>query len=158
MAKPIIHQITPFDATQTQRINVTYRGGIISSKTIVIRNSENYGIVWQQTDYIDSNDTNPRKELVIPSNTLINDRRYVMECYFTERSSGAMSEISDKMFFYTRTTPQFKFIGLPTEQNKPEGTLLNTSFIEAKIEYIVPEDVLEDLIYYQLFLYDNNKV
>lgn len=142
MAKPILKQITPFDATKDSVISFVWSGSRAYSNRIIIY--ENYSLEKVFDDTI----ATYKFEHTIPANTLSNGIKYIIECQVMDQD-GTASALSNKVSFTTIATPDFHFSNIPQNGN------LNMSSFGANIYYYSSDG--EDLSCYKFYLYDANK-
>ncbi|SHO53699.1 hypothetical protein [Anaerocolumna xylanovorans] len=140
--KPIIYNISAFDALLEHTITFIYNGNQPFSNTCIIRNNTTNIVVYQNTQ-----ETLQLKH-IIPSNALANGALYNISLYITDQS-GIVSEMSDAVLFYCYSTPSFTIDNLI-----PNQVVRNSSY-EITLTYNQPEG--ESLQYFQVLLYNTNK-
>lgn len=140
MAKPIIKKITPFDAAKDYTVSFAWTGNRSYRNRIIIYRNENLDVIY------DSTVTSFKLEQIIPANTLVNGKKYIIKCQSFDHE-GVESALSEGMLFYTFATPDFDF------ENITE-TITSSSF-HAVIRYYSPD--FEDVDSYKFYLYDSTK-
>ena len=140
--KPIINNMTPWDATLPYTINFSYSGGLPVSNRIIIQNAGTLAVVYDNVAYT------PGFSHDIPANTLANGHKYTAQLIVT--SSGETSPISDKVYFWCFTTPEFYYTE-PTENAN-----IKYSWVNLVLHYY--QENGESLYSYRHILYDNSKI
>ena len=142
MARPQINKINPFDANYDHNISFTWIGFQAYSNRIIIYKNSTLETVYDST--IES------MMLIhkIPNNTLQNGETYIIQCQVFD-SYGNESELSNKFYFKTYTTPQFIFDGIEDKQ------IITTSSCSVNAIYFQLES--EPLSYYRFAIYDSYK-
>lgn len=142
MAKPTINRIKPFDADCDTAITFSWIGFQPYSNRIVIYENTTMSIVFDHT--IES----MLLKQNIPAYTLQNGKTYIIQCQVFDEN-GNSSELSNKHYFNTYTTPQFLF------DNINDGETVTTASCSASVLYYQPE--AEPLYFYRFALYDSYK-
>ena len=137
--KPIISSMTPWDARLNYKMYFSYSGDLPVSNRLIIYDASSLATIYDQTE------TASHFYHTVPANALTNGVKYAAQLTVTDMN-GITSGISDKVFFWCLSTPQFYF-SLPTTEN------INTPSVTLKVEYAQSEG--EQLYSYQHFLYDN---
>ncbi len=122
MAKPIIHQINPFDAESDYTFTFSWSGSRAYQNRLIIYSAETLSIVYDKiiSSFVLSH--------TLPAYTLSNGIKYVAQCQMID-GSGNASALSDKVFFYTLETATFQFTGLP------DGNKINNASYMANVRY-----------------------
>lgn len=142
MAKPQINRITPFDAKLDTTITFNWTGFQPYSNRIIIYENKTLSVVFDNT--VES----MVYKHIIPNGTLQNGNTYIIQCQVFDQYNNE-SELSNKYYFKTYTTPQFYFDSLIN------GQTITTASCSATIFYFQPES--EPLSYYKFSLYDSHK-
>lgn len=137
--KPVISSMTPWDATHEYKMYFSYSGDLPVSNRLIIYDAGSLQTVYDQTE------TASHFYHTIAANSLNNGEKYAAQLEVTD-TNGITSVISDKVFFWCLSIPQFYF-SLPTTEN------ITTPSVTLKVEYSQSEG--EQLYSYQHFLYDN---
>ena len=140
--KPLIGSMTPWDATTDYNINFTYSGALPVSNRMIVYNAANMEVVY------DDREVTPRFSHRLSANTLMNGMKYAVQIEVTE-STGEISPISDKAYFWCLKQPDFYYSSPAAEVNiQSSNILLNLAYSQ--------ED--GELLYsYRHSLYDNSK-
>lgn len=138
--KPIINQITPFDASLGGVIGMTYNGELPYRNRVII-----YDAVTLETVY-DKTVTNYNLEHTLPADVLQNGKKYAVQGQVFN-SQGVASELSDKGYFWTFTTPLFYFSNISNED------VLNKASFFAHLLYAQIEG--EKISEYKFYLYND---
>lgn len=142
MAKPQINKIEPFDANFDKEISFSWKGFQSYSNRIIIYNNETLAVIFDETI------KTMTYTHTIPRNTLENGKTYIIQCQILD-SYGNESELSNKYYFKTYTTPQFSF------DNIIDGETIATSSCSTTVFYFQLES--EPLSHFQFLLYDSSK-
>lgn len=140
--KPIINKITPFDASIGGLITMYYNGELPYKNRIVIYNADTLESVYDRTI------TNYNLEHAIPANTLKNGIKYAVQGQVFD-SQGNASELSDKGYFWTFTTPLFYFSNIHNDD------VINKASFFVNLNYTQNE--YEKISEYRFYLYDDAK-
>lgn len=140
MARPIINRIQPFDARYDYEINISWIGNRACANRVIIRDNEENGIVWDDTV------TTYSLKHTIPANTLMNGQKYVIEVQIYDEEN-IPSSLSEKVLFYTFTTPDFYFENIPT--------VINNASLSASVYYYSSD--FENISLYNFYLYDSSR-
>ncbi len=144
MAKPVINRIDPIDAAKDNVVSMSYVGSLPYSNRIVIYDAVTLSVVYDNT----SSNTNYAIEHTIPSNTLINGKKYAIQGQVFDINGNA-GVLSDKSYFWCLATPLFYFDNVDNEE------VFNTASIFVTLVYQQPD--LEDINEYRYYLYDDAK-
>lgn len=139
--KPIISSMTPWDATHDYKVYFSYSGDLPVSNRLIIYNASNLETVYDQSE------TASHFYHTVPACTLTNGTKYCAQLTITD-INGITSVISDKVYFWCLSTPQF-YYALPSSEN------ITTPSVTLRVVYIQAEG--EQLYSYQHYLYDNSK-
>ncbi len=142
MAKPQILKINPFDANKDFEVTIFWTGNRAHANRIVIYDNDTNNIVFDDTISTFS------LKHTIPAHTLANNRKYVIQAQVFD-VENISSVLSNKVLFYTFSTPDFYFDGLPDN-----GIIDNSTFTASVIYY--SED-WENISKYIFYLYDASK-
>lgn len=142
MARPIINKIKPFDSTKDYEITLSWLGNRAHANRIIIYDNETNNVVFDDTV------SSFALTHTIPAHTLENSKKYVIEAqtYDVENIPSAMS---NKVLFFTFTTPDFYF------ENLEDNPVIDNSSYTAFVHYY-SED-WEDISKYKFYLYDSSK-
>ena len=148
--KPVISNMTPWDATQEKVINFTYSGNLPVSNRATVYDASTLEVVYDVTQIT------PSFTHTIPANTLRitrlepngNGHKYAIEIRVTD-SNGTESPVSDKAYFWCLATPTFAY-SFPTENAN-----IDTPTVYFKVVYSQANG--EELYSYKHYLYDNTK-
>lgn len=142
IAKPILQKIQPFDATKDYEISLLWSGNRAHANRIIICENETNNVVFD--DMVSSFSL----KHTIPAYTLKNNQRYTIQAqtYDIENIPSAMS---NKVLFYTFSTPDFHF------ENLSANPIIANSSFTATIHYY--SDDWEDISKYVFYLYDATK-
>jgi len=140
--KPIINKITPFDASSGGLITMYYNGELPYKNRIIIYNAETLESVYDRTI------TNYNLEHNVPANALKNGIKYAVQGQVFD-SQGNASELSDKGYFYTFTTPLFYFTNIHNDD------VINKASFFVNLNYTQNE--YEKISEYRFYLYDDVK-
>lgn len=143
MAKPILQKIQPFDANKPYEITILWNGNRATSNRIIIYDNATNEIIYN--DIISSPFA---LKHTIPAHTLVNNRKYVIQAQIYD-GENIPSALSNKVLFYTFTTPDFYF------EDIPENPLITNSTFSAEIHYFSSD--WEDISKYVFYLYDASK-
>src|SRR5574344_513500 len=102
MAKPIIQNISVFDATQVKKIYASFDGFQIFKNRLIIKNTSTGAIVYNNIE------TSVRTYRDIPANTLTNGVNYTAQMSFFDAENNE-SSLSDATFFQCMSVPLFVF-------------------------------------------------
>ncbi len=142
MAKPKINKIIPFDARKEYNISMSYIGNMPYKNRIIIFDANNLSSVYDKTI------SGISLEHMIPANILTNGKKYAIQGQVFD-INGNESALSDKVYFWTASTPLFYF------QNINEGDTITTASLYAELVYDQPE--WEDIAEFRFQLYDEVK-
>lgn len=142
MSKPIINRIKPIDALYDSKVYLSYIGDMPYGNRIII-----YDAAALTTVY-DSTFNGLSLEHTIPSNTLINGKKYAIQGQVFD-SQGNASALSDKQYFWCLKTPDFYF------SNLNDGDVINKASVFATLVYKQAD--WEELAEYRFYLYDETK-
>lgn len=142
VAKPIIKNISAFDATKTATIGFVWSGTRAYSNRIIVYDNNTLEKIFDDTI------TSFKFEHTIPANTLVNGKRYIIECQVFDQD-GIGSAMSNRVSFVTIATPTFNFSNIPSDKK------INSSSFSTNINYYSAD--LEALNSYRFYLYDVNK-
>lgn len=140
MAKPIIQRITPFDATKDYEIILSWMGNRSHANRILIYDNATNILVFD--DIISTFEL----KHTIPAHTLQNSKKYYIQAQ-TYDSENIPSALSNKVLFYTFTTPDFYFKNL--------NEIIENSSFTANIYYYSKD--FENISKYVFYLYDSSK-
>lgn len=140
--KPIINRIAPFDASCGGLITMYYNGELPYKNRIVIYNADTLESVYDRTI------TNYNLEHNVPANALKNGIKYAVQGQVFD-SQGNASELSDKGYFYTFTTPLFYFTNIHNDD------VINKASFFVNLNYTQNE--YEKISEYRFYLYDDAK-
>lgn len=140
MAKPQIMKILPFDANYDYEISISWLGNRAYRNRIMIYDNETNNLIFDDTV------TTFNLKHTIPAHTLINGRKYIIQAQ-TFDVENIPSALSDKVLFYTFSTPDFYFRDL--------SDVIDNSTFTASIYYYSPD--WEDINKYVFYLYDATK-
>lgn len=147
MAKPIIKQIIPFDASEQAFVNFVWSGPMAYNNRLVVYNADTLRVVYDHT-YDQSFYTLTHE---IPAGTLANGIKYAVSVAVVD-SEGVWSDFSDKYYFWCSATPIFYLKDLsPTA----DPFLVEGSTYLAELVYSQANNVAIDT--YQFFLYNSVK-
>lgn len=147
MAKPIIKQIVPPDASKSFDVGFIWTGERAYYNRVVISDNKTNSIVY------DKKIETFNMYHTVPANSLSNGGTWIIQVsvwYKNPNNTNEYieSELSDKQIFKTLTTPTFSFAGLdPNTDNK----VTNSSY-QASINYISKEN--EPVESFMFSLYD----
>lgn len=155
--KPIIKNITPFDAKSGTRITAVYSGNIPYYNRVVIQDANTLQTVYARTiqtsayeHYLDPSYKGSLVEDGDVGYALINGRRYTVTIQFFGRNiSEDVGIVSDKLSFLTRTTPSFGFEGLES------GDTIESASLLLQIDY--KQNEYEKLLNYKFMIYNDLK-
>lgn len=139
MAKPIIQRITPFDATKDFEIMLSWSGNRAHANRIIIYDNDSNNIVFDDTV------SSFALKHTIPAYTLSNGRKYVLQAQVFD-VENIPSALSNKVLFYTFSTPDFYF------EDLSENPIISNSSFTATVHYY--SDDWEDISKYVFYLYD----
>lgn len=142
MAKPIVQKIQPFDSTKDYEISLLWSGNRAHANRIIICENETNNVVFD--DMVSSFSL----KHTIPANTLKNNQRYTIQAQVYD-VENIPSALSNKVLFYTFTTPDFYF------EDLSENQVISNSSFTATIHYY--SDEWEDISKYNFYLYDASK-
>lgn len=142
MTKPYIQKIKPFDAKKDYEISISWTGNRSHANRIIIYDNDTNTVV------IDDMVSSFALKHLIPANTLINGKKYVIQAQ-TYDVENIPSPLSDKILFCTFATPDFYFKELQ------EDSLITNSSFTASVHYYSPD--WEDISKYVFYLYDGSK-
>ena len=142
MAKPIIKEIIPFDATESFMVEFSWTGNMAYNNHMIIYDAETLVPLYDNTypgRYY-------RLDHEIPAGTLQNGGKYAVTISVLDMN-GTESVPSDKYYFLTLATPTFNFT------NVVDGQELNNAVFTANVEYTQANH--EPLASYQFHLYND---
>ena len=143
MAKPVVNNIFPFDATVDKQITFTYTGDLPYQNRLIIYNADTLEPIYDTTT--------PSRVLycTLPANVCVNGTKYAaaVQCY---DMYGVASSVSDKRYFWCLEQPAFYFSNVVDKQT------VTTSSFYAEVFYSQTQG--ESLAQFQFFIYDSNKV
>ncbi|MDE6568321.1 MAG: hypothetical protein K2K70_11400 [Lachnospiraceae bacterium] len=142
MAKPIIRSITPFDSNYDYEISISWTGNRAYANRIIIYDYET------NTEVFNDLTSSFVLKHTIPAHTLTNDEKYIIQAQIYD-INNTPSALSDKVLFYTFTTPDFCF------EDLPENSIITNSSFTANIHYYSPD--WENISKYKFYLYDASK-
>ena len=142
MSKPIIKQISPFDAAKEAYIEFVWTGIRCNANRIVVYDNTTNASVYDNTV------TSYALRHKIPANTLQNGKKYNVQIYVTDINDNT-SSASDKVLFYTLSTPTFVF------EDIHDKDIVKSSSLTAYVHYYSAD--WEDLTTYTFYLYDSTK-
>lgn len=142
MAKPQIKHITPFDANKDYEITLSWMGNRAHANRIIIYDNDTNDVVFD--DMVSSF----ALKHIIPAYTLTNGKKYVIQAQ-TYDVENIPSPLSDKVLFYTFTTPDFYF------EDLSENSVVSNSSFTAAIHYHSAD--WENISKYIFYLYDASK-
>ena len=142
IARPIVQKIQPFDSTKDYEISLLWSGNRAHANRIIICDNETNNVVFD--DMVSSFSL----KHTIPAYTLKNNQRYTIQAQ-TYDIENIPSALSNKVLFYTFSTPDFYF-----EDLSDNPIIANSSFT-ATIHYY--SDEWEDISKYVFYLYDATK-
>ena len=142
LSTPTINKIDVFDATKEFEFEFSYSGTQAVKNRLVIRNNDDYSIVYDQTE--------ERLKLThtLPANTLINNTTYVVQVQVFDVDGNA-STLSEAQNFSCHSTPSLVFTDIT------DGEMITTANLKSEITFTQNEgDSIKEL---EFLLYDNNK-
>lgn len=139
MAKPIINQVSPFDADSDYDITFSWSGNMAYGNRIIVQNAVSLATVYDATV------TSFKLLHTIPARTLTNGVKYVAQIQVFD-SDGTASVLSDKALFLCLETPTFQFADLN------DGDTIGNASYTATITY--SQSNWEDIKSYKFYLYD----
>ena len=142
IAKPIIKHIQPFDANKDYEISISWLGNRAHSNRIYIYDNETNTLVFDHTV------SSYALKHIIPANTLTNGKKYVIQVQMIY-GENISSALSDRVLFYTFSTPEFYF------DNITNKSIINNSSLTTSIHYYSPDQ--ENIGKYVFYLYDSSK-
>lgn len=151
MAKPIIKQITPFDATTTESVFVDFvwTGFMAYNNRMIIYDANTMNVVYDHT-YETNYYVLSHKIPTGPSSPLTNGKKYAVAIAVIDQN-GAESDISDKQYFWVSKKPTFYFKDL-----SPDDPLrVEDSTYTAQLVYSQANNVAIDT--YRFYLYNSVK-
>lgn len=142
MAKPILYQISPFDANMSHTFTFSWSGDMVYKNRLTIYDADSLSVVYDKivSTYVLSH--------TLPAYTLTNGTKYIAQCQVFDKYDEA-SSLSDKVFFCALETPVFEFQGLPA------GNKIDSATYSATVTYSQAND--ESIRYYRFYLYDSLK-
>lgn len=141
MAKPIISNISIFDANKDYKFTFSYNGNQPHANHLVIMDTVSNEIIKDETT------ETMRLEHLLPAHTLKNGNSYTAQISVIDSSKNE-SALSEKLFFTCYADPIFEFENLSkTGQNDIEA-----ANYEVKIHYEQAEK--QSLKTYRFYLYD----
>ena len=145
MAKPIVNEIIPFDATKAYTMTFSWTGNMSYNNRIVIYDADTlaplYDNKYEERHYELNHE--------IPAGTLRNGGKYAITVT-TFDYQDVESAMSDKYYFMTLATPSLVFVDLP------DKTRINDAAYLATLSYYQQNG--EPLYKYQFHLYNDSKV
>lgn len=154
MAKPIIKKITPFDVTKDTTIEFVWTGERASAHRVTIYNNSTNELVYDSEKVM-----TPALKHTIKANSgtnFTNGGIWYMRVQIYDQT-GTASTPSDKVLFYTFTTPEFYFQEKNAETNLYEQIvdehLVEKSSYQANVYYHSPDG--ENISSYEFYIYDN---
>lgn len=142
IAKPQIMKISPFDATKDYEISLLWSGNRAHANRIIICENETNNVVFN--DMVSSFSL----KHTIPAYTLKNNQRYTIQAQVYD-VENIPSALSNKVLFYTFSTPDFYF------EDLSENPIIANSSFTATVHYY--SDDWEDVSKYIFYLYDATK-
>ena len=148
--KPVVSNMTPWDATKEKVINFTYTGNLPVSNRATIYDASTLQVVYDVTEQTSS------FTHTIPPNTLRtsmyepngNGHKYAIELRVTD-FNGVESAVSDKVYFWCLETPVFEYV-YPLNDSS-----INLPSLDLQINYSQANG--EKLYSYRHYLYDNTR-
>lgn len=139
---PSINSITPFDPLYEYTVDFIYNDNqSLKNRAVIIDNSTSE-IVYDETE------TTMRLQHVIPANTLIAGKQYLIQIQVFD-ADGNSSNLSSSVLFYCLSTPTFSF------SNISEGETYKSASITLNLNYSQSEN--EPIKSYQFFKYSYDK-
>lgn len=139
---PSINSITPFDPLYEYTVDFIYNDNqSLKNRAVIIDNSTSE-IVYDETE------TTMRLQHVIPANTLIAGKQYLIQIQVFD-ADGNSSNLSSSVLFYCLSTPTFSF------SNISEGETYKSASIILNLNYSQSEN--EPIKSYQFFKYSYDK-
>jgi len=142
MAKPQIMRISPFDANKDYEITLSWMGNRAHANRIIIYDNDTNSVVFDDTV------SSYALKHTIPAYTLQNNKKYTIQAQ-TYDVESIPSALSNKVLFYTFSTPDFYF------EDLSENSIISNSSFTATIHYY--SDDWEDISKYVFYLYDSSK-
>lgn len=140
MSKPIIQNISVFDATQVKTIYASWDGFQIFKNRLIIKNTSTGLEVYNNIE------TSVRTYRDIPANTLTNGVNYTAQMSFFDADNNE-STLSDTVFFQCMNAPLFAFANVDSR--------VKNSSLNATISFSQAQgDLLKE---YTFLLYDSTK-
>lgn len=141
--KPILYQVSAFDASEEFTFFFSYIGSSLSKNTIVIRDNETNEEVYENTF------VTMQLKNTVPANTLNNGKVYNVSIQVFD-NDGNSSPFSDAIVVFCYTSPEFKIT------NISENQIISSSYYQVELSYEQIEG--EKLNQYSLILYNANKI
>jgi hypothetical protein len=139
LTTPILFQQVAFDAAFDQTVFFNVIGGNqVVSNNLKILDNDTLAVVYDATQ------VTFRFEHVIPANTLINGKNYVMQVRTFDASANA-SLFSNSVQFYCFTSPTMTFTNIPV------GNIIENSTFLFDVEYDQNEDELLNTYTFKLY-------
>lgn len=153
MAKPIIKQMTPFDATVGTFVSFIWTGALARNNRMIIYDADTMRVIYDHT----YNDAFYSLTHEIPARLdgLKNGKKYAVTIQVMGQSESdshsfyPISDVSDKYYFWCSATPTFKLKGMQYD----DPVLVESSTLLVELEYSHPNGVAIDT--YQFFLYNS---
>lgn len=142
MAKPAILRVNPFDANKNYDILLSWSGNRAHANRIIICENETNNVVFD--DVVSSFSL----KHTIPAHTLKNNQKYIIQAQVYD-VENIPSALSNKVLFYTFSTPDFYF------EDLSENPVISNSSFTATIHYYSSD--WEDISKYIFYLYDAAK-
>ena len=151
MAKPIIKQMTPFDASSSKLVQFVWTGAMAYNNRMIVYDASTMLSVYDHT----YSSNHYRLDHEIPADTLENGKKYAVQIAVIDKD-GNVSEFSDKYYFNVISTPAFYFDGLiASESVDYNQNLIQSQTYKATLIYEQAEK--EPIASYQFFLYSSVK-
>lgn len=127
---PSINSITPFDPLYEYIVDFTYNDNqSLKNRAIIIDNSTNE-VVYDETE------TTMRLQHVIPANTLIAGKQYLIQIQVFD-ADGNSSNLSPSVLFYCLSTPTFSFSNISEDETYKNASItLNLNYSQSEDEPI----------------------
>lgn len=139
---PSVNSIIPFDPLYQYTVNFTYSDNqSVKNRAIITDNSTN-------TVVYDNTQTTMRLQHVIPENTLVAGKQYLIQIQVYDVDNNS-SNLSTPVLFYCYSTPLFNFQGLGTDTHRNASITLQLNYSQAEGEKIKS---------FQFFQYSYDKI
>ena len=142
MSKPQVNRMQPVDALKDFEITMSYIGNMPYSNRVIIYNADTLSVVY------DKKQSTTLLSHTVPANTLVNGKKYAVQCQVFD-SNGVASSLSDKSYFWCFATPSFYF------SNINDGDTIANASVYATLIYDQPD--WEDISEFKFYLYDEVK-